>query len=99
MMAELAQGFVVLPGGYGTLDEMFEIITWRQIGLHEKPILIVDIDGYWSHLSALFDRIHQEGFAYARDRSLTIWVDGVEAVLPTIQPLLSRSPSMPLGDG
>jgi len=46
-MAEMADGFVVLPGGLGTLDETFEILTWKQLGLHDKPIVLVDIEGYW----------------------------------------------------
>ncbi len=54
---------VVLPGGAGTLDEFFEVLTWRQIGLHEKPILLLDTDGYWQPLIALIDHVIAEGFA------------------------------------
>src|SRR6202023_1298832 len=52
-MAERADAFVILPGGFGTLDEMFEIVTWRQLGLHDKPILLVDLDGFWQPLERL----------------------------------------------
>jgi uncharacterized protein (TIGR00730 family) len=54
---------VVLPGGAGSLDEFFEVLTWRQIGLHAKPILLLDIDGYWQPLAALLDHVIAEGFA------------------------------------
>lgn len=53
-MAALADGFVVLPGGLGTLAEFFEILTWKQIGLYDKPIILVNIDGFWDS----FDRNH-----------------------------------------
>lgn len=54
---------VVLPGGAGSLDEFFEVLTWAQIGLHEKPILLLDVQGYWQPLLALIDHVIAEGFA------------------------------------
>jgi uncharacterized protein (TIGR00730 family) len=54
---------VVLPGGAGSLDEFFEVLTWAQIGLHAKPILLLDVDGYWQPLVALIDHVIAEGFA------------------------------------
>ncbi len=62
-MADRADAFAVLPGGIGTLDEMFEILSWKQLGLHDKPIFLVDIDGYWAKLRALLDDIVESGFA------------------------------------
>jgi uncharacterized protein (TIGR00730 family) len=56
---------VVLPGGAGSLDEFFEVLTWAQIGLHRKPILLLDVDGYWGPLLALVDHVIAEGFADA----------------------------------
>lgn len=56
---------VVLPGGAGSLDEFFEVLTWAQIGLHRKPILLVDVEGYWQPLLALVDHVIDEGFADA----------------------------------
>ena len=62
-MAERSDAFVVLPGGVGTLDETVEILSWRQLGLHEKPVYIVDIADYWSPLAVLFDHIVASNFA------------------------------------
>jgi uncharacterized protein (TIGR00730 family) len=63
MMAERAEAFAVLPGGIGTLDETFEILTWRHLGLHDKPIFLVDVAGYWQPLRRLLDHLVTQGFA------------------------------------
>ncbi len=60
-----ADALVVLPGGAGSLDEFFEVLTWRQIGLHEKPIFLLNINGYWDPLLALLGHVVAEGFADA----------------------------------
>ena len=60
-----ADAVVVLPGGAGSLDELFEALTWRQLGLHEKPVLIVNINGYWDPLLAMMDHVIESGFADA----------------------------------
>ena len=62
LMAERADAFAILPGGIGTLDETFEILTWRQLGLHDKPIFLVDVAGYWQPLRDLLDHIAAQGF-------------------------------------
>jgi uncharacterized protein (TIGR00730 family) len=62
LMAERADAFAVLPGGIGTLDETFEILTWRQLGLHDKPIFLVDVAGYWRPLRDLLDHLDAHGF-------------------------------------
>ena len=62
-MTELCDAFIALPGGIGTLDETFESLTWRQLGLHDKPIFLVDIAGYWRLLAELLDHIVARGFA------------------------------------
>jgi uncharacterized protein (TIGR00730 family) len=62
LMADLSDGFVALPGGFGTLDELFECLTWSQIGLHAKPIGVLDVDGYWQPLVKLIDTMVREGF-------------------------------------
>ena len=58
-----SDAIVVLPGGAGSLDEFFEVLTWRQIGLHEKPIFLLNTDGYWTPLMRLADHVIGEGFA------------------------------------
>ncbi|HVA38840.1 MAG TPA: TIGR00730 family Rossman fold protein [Candidatus Dormibacteraeota bacterium] len=62
LMADLADAFVALPGGYGTFDELFEIITWAQIGLHAKPIALLDVEGYFDPLVSLVERAVEEHF-------------------------------------
>ena len=62
MMADLSDGFVALPGGYGTLDELFEILTWAQLGMHGKPIGLVNVCGFWDPLLAMVDHMVKEGF-------------------------------------
>jgi len=84
LMAEHADAFVVLPGGYGTLDEMFEIITWRQLGLHDKPLVLVDLFGYWAPLAQLLDTIIDTGFAQPECRQLYRTVTSVAEILPAL---------------
>jgi len=61
-MAELADAFIVLPGGLGTLAEFFEVITWRQLGLHDKPVIIINSGGYWGGLLEMLSNCEQTGF-------------------------------------
>ena len=67
VMVMNADAFVLLPGGFGSLDEFFELITWRQLGLHDKPCFILNTDGYWDHLIALIDNQIAEGFVPAEN--------------------------------
>ncbi|WP_292292616.1 TIGR00730 family Rossman fold protein [Marivita sp.] len=60
-----ADAIVVLPGGAGSLDEFFEVLTWRQLGLHAKPIILLSVDNYWAPLTALMDHVVDQGFAGA----------------------------------
>ncbi|MFD0857447.1 LOG family protein [Roseovarius aquimarinus] len=60
-----SDAIVLLPGGGGSLDEVFEVLTWRQLGLHEKPVVLVDVEGYWRPLVALLEHVVAEGFAGA----------------------------------
>jgi uncharacterized protein (TIGR00730 family) len=62
LMSELSDGFVAMPGGYGTLDELFEILTWAQLGIHAKPIALFDVAGFWGPLGALLEHMVREGF-------------------------------------
>jgi uncharacterized protein (TIGR00730 family) len=71
LMARLADGFAALPGGLGTLDELFEILTWQQIGLHAKPVALVDVDGFWDPLAQMLLALTEAGFVpQATTRSL-----------------------------
>jgi uncharacterized protein (TIGR00730 family) len=67
LMAELADAFVALPGGFGTLDELMEQLTWSQLGLHAKPVGLLDVDGYWRPLIALARNATEEGFVRESD--------------------------------
>ncbi|NMM44207.1 TIGR00730 family Rossman fold protein [Rhodospirillaceae bacterium KN72] len=83
-MAELSDGFVVLPGGLGTLDETFEILTWKQLQLHDKPIVLLNIEGYWDHFVHLVEHQVREGFVQERYLKFFRVVDNVEEVIPTL---------------
>lgn len=71
-LAELADGFIGLPGGLGTLDELFEMLTWSQLGLHRKPVGMLDDAGYWDHLLAFLDHAVGEGFLSPEHRDLVL---------------------------
>jgi uncharacterized protein (TIGR00730 family) len=70
LMYELSEAFVALPGGLGTLEELFEITTWSQLGLHAKPTGLLDVDGFYSPLVGFLDRLVAEGFVRERHRRL-----------------------------
>ena len=80
-----SEAIVVLPGGAGSLDEFFEVVTWAQIGLHAKPILLLDQDGYWQPLLALIDHVIAEGFAPAALRDLFQTVPDVAALFGALE--------------
>ena len=92
-MFRRADAFCVLPGGIGTLDEVVEIMTWRQLGLHDDPIIIVNQDGYFDPFHNLLQHIVAENFASPETAGFLTWVDTVDAVLPTIAAL--PEPQMP----
>ncbi|WP_179379991.1 LOG family protein [Jannaschia marina] len=76
-----ADAVVVLPGGAGTLDEFFEVLTWRQLGLHDKPIVLLNVDGYWDPLDALLRHVVDRGFAEASVLSFVKTAPDAEAAL------------------
>ena len=84
MMVERSDAFVILPGGLGTMDEAFEIITWRQLHLHDKPIVVANIKGYWEPFRALLDHIRHTGFGRGETAHLYSFVDTVEDILPAL---------------
>lgn len=72
LMQEMSDGFIALPGGYGTLEELFEILTWGQLGLHSKPMGILNIDGFYDHLLATMDHMMNEGFLHEINRKMVL---------------------------
>ena len=81
LMADLSDGFIALPGGYGTMDEFHEILTWRQLGIHDKPIGLLNAGGYYDHLLALYDRMCSEGFVTSKARQLFVGAPEIGALL------------------
>jgi uncharacterized protein (TIGR00730 family) len=83
-MHGLSDAFVILPGGLGTLEEVLEAMTWAQLGLHKKPIVFVNVKGFWDPLFATFDRVHTHNFARYGLKELYTVVDRVEDTIPAI---------------
>ena len=81
LMAEMGDAFVALPGGFGTLEELFEILTWAQIGMHHKPVGVLNAEGYFDPLLALIEHARREGFIYSIPRSLLACERTPEALL------------------
>jgi uncharacterized protein (TIGR00730 family) len=83
-MIERADAFVILPGGLGTLDEFLEVVTLRQLEYHDRPVVLVNMDGYWDPLLALFDQVIEREFAAPSARALYDVVATVDQVLPLL---------------
>jgi uncharacterized protein (TIGR00730 family) len=92
-MAKLSDAFVALPGGFGTLEEFCEVLTWSQLGLHAKPCGLLDVGGFWKHLTGFFDHCVAAGFVGSDQRGLVL-VDADPAALLTrlerFEPLATR---------
>jgi hypothetical protein len=99
LMVELADGFIALPGGLGTFEELFEVLTWAQLGVHRKPCALVDVCGYFDELRAMLDRAVNEGFIAADHRGFLLVDTSAERVLdamvsfraPQVEGWLDRS--------
>lgn len=91
LMFERSDAFVIMPGGLGTLDETFEILTWAQLGLHRKPILLLNIEGYWQSLITLIGELVERGFASADHAALIHHADTVDEAMA----LIARLPTDP----
>jgi uncharacterized protein (TIGR00730 family) len=78
MMAGLADAFIAMPGGFGTLEEMMETITWGQLGIHQKPVGLLNVAGYYDPLITMIDRAVEEGFIMPRYRNLFVASSGVD---------------------
>ena len=85
-MTELADAFLVLPGGYGTLEELLEVVTWAQLGLHAKPCIVINTAGYWDGLLAFLDSAVAAGFIKQKNRELLrVAANAGEAVRMTVE--------------
>lgn len=83
-LADVADAFVALPGGFGTFEEFFEILTWLQIGLHAKPVGLLNSRGYYQPLLQMVEHARQEGFIYKEHRSLFACLEDPEALLDAL---------------
>jgi hypothetical protein len=91
-MADLSDAFIALPGGYGTLEEFCEMLTWSQLGLHTKPCGLLNVDGYYQGLLGLIDHAVAEGFVRPESRDLVLVDDAAERLLHRLS--LWRAPSL-----
>lgn len=80
-MAELAEGFIAMPGGYGTLEELFEVLTWGQLGLHRKPIGVLNVAGFYDALVQLLDHMTAQGLLRAENRRQLLVADNITDLL------------------
>jgi uncharacterized protein (TIGR00730 family) len=80
-MHDLSDGFIALPGGFGTLEELFEIITWAQLGLHQKPIGLLNTNGFYNYLIELLEKMAVKGFLKMENLELLIVDDNIESLL------------------
>lgn len=90
LMAELSDAFIALPGGLGTIDELFEMVTWTQLGIHRKPCGLLNICGYYSKLADFLDYAVSEGFIREPHRSLILIDESPDALLKQFDEFLSR---------
>lgn len=85
MMNDLSSGFIALPGGTGTLEEFFEVLTWAQLGIHDKPCGLLEVSGYWSHLLHLFDHMVDQRFLRPEHRSLVLRASDPKTLLDQLR--------------
>ena len=90
-MASLADAFIALPGGYGTLDEFLEILTWAQLGIHQKPCVLINTAGYYDGLLSFLDHAVAENFLRSHNRALILPAEDASHALALIQKSLSRA--------
>lgn len=93
MMVERSDAFLVLPGGLGTLDETFEVLTWKQLQLHNKPVVIYNAEGYWDKLIEMIHQLVTSGFAQSSNLELFTVVDNIDAMFAAFD-----VPTLPQGD-
>lgn len=98
IMFDRSDAFVIMPGGIGTLEETFEMLTWRQLKRHDKPIIVVNIGNYWAPFVTLIDHIVREGFAGAEIADLITVVPAAKDVIPAIKGCLAPVAPEPLAE-
>jgi uncharacterized protein (TIGR00730 family) len=91
-LAELADGFIVLPGGFGTVDEFAEMLTWNQLGIVAKPVVLLDVDGFWAPLMAWIDRAVDDGFVRPAHRMLAQRATSVDDAIALVTAPVPRTP-------
>ena len=84
LMYDLSDGFVALPGGLGTLEELAEVATWSQLGIHRKPVVLLDVDGFWHPLVAMLDRMVDVGLLRSENRSIIAVAQSVGGALDAL---------------
>jgi len=84
MMADLSDGFIVMPGGVGTLEEAVEAFTWTQLGIHDKGLVFLDVEGYWQGMASLFDHMVSNGFVKPEQRPIAQFVAEPAAALDAL---------------
>ncbi len=89
-MFERSDAFVTLPGGIGTLEEIVEIMTWSQLGRHEKPMVFANINGFWDPMLKLLDHMTDAGFIHTADKVRPMVIDNVEDIVPAVLAFHSR---------
>jgi uncharacterized protein (TIGR00730 family) len=92
-MHDLSDGFIALPGGFGTLDELFEALTWSQLGMHQKPCGLLDVDGFWRPLLALVERQVAEEFVRSHHAMMLLHNNAAAALLDAFAAY--RAPDVP----
>lgn len=85
LMAEKSDAFIVMPGGLGTMDECFEILTWRQLTLHDKPVIIANINGYWDPLLDLIEHMIQKGFVKPVHRQTYTVANSIDEIFTILE--------------
>jgi uncharacterized protein (TIGR00730 family) len=98
LMADLADAFIALPGGYGTFEEFFEAVTWTQLGIHRKPCGLLNVEGYYNALLALLDRAVADGFIREANRLLVLDAPDVPTLLAKLEGFRSVAAELGIGD-
>lgn len=97
LMADLAEAFIALPGGYGTFEEFFEAVTWTQLGIHQKPCGLLNVDGYYDALLALLGRAVADGFIREANRALVLDAPDVPTLLQKLEAFRPAAAELGIG--